>query len=513
VPPRPLGRWGITWRTPARWALCLLVIWIILWFLRQTGFSLTPFVLGLLLAYLLVPIVSRLDAWLPRWMSVAIVYLAGLLLLGLALQFVVPPIGAQIGQIVERTPEWIERAEVFGGELIDTFYDTVPPVVQEQVDQQLLQLQETVQQNATAYAQRIGQVMVTSVLALLQTLTFLFGFLVIPFFLFFTLLTSHRLPTTINRLLHPRIRVDFWNIWRIIDLIFGNFVRSQVILGMIVGIMTFIGLSSLRLIGLDVPYIFLLSIIAGVGELIPVIGPILSAIPAMIVVAGNGWSSVLIVVILYVVIQQVESQVLVPRVIGTTLRLNPAILLILLVVAAATGGLFLVILVAPLVAISRDVFIYAHRRLREPPVPPAMAIADLVPPGRHGPLSESPNIKAQDRSAPMSRQDDRHSFASSQDDSRHGGGTRRRRKGLDRRYRGSRLRLAQTRLRALQSSATISTERAARLLGVSDAVLRALIADHLPNVAVEDAIEVLELRRMVDRLLDQLPTEQPHERQ
>jgi predicted PurR-regulated permease PerM len=87
---------------------------------------------------------------------------------------------------------------------------------------------------------------------------------------------------------------------------------------------------------------------------------------------------VLAITVLYIVIQQVESQILVPRVIGGTLRLNPAMLLLLLVVAAAAGGLLLVILAPPLTAICRDLYVYGQRRLQEPPVAPATAIADVL---------------------------------------------------------------------------------------------------------------------------------------
>ncbi len=117
---------------------------------------------------------------------------------------------------------------------------------------------------------------------------------------------------------------------------------------------------------------------ADVGELIPVIGPILSAVLALIAVSGSGGGPMLAITVLYIVIQQVESQILVPRLIGGTLRLNPAMLLLLLVVAAAAGGLLLVILAPPLTAICRDLYVYGKRRLREPAVAPGTAIADVL---------------------------------------------------------------------------------------------------------------------------------------
>ncbi len=87
-------------------------------------------------------------------------------------------------------------------------------------------------------------------------------------------------------------------------------------MGAVVGVATFAGLWLLRVAEIDVPYTLLLALIVGFGELIPVVGPILSAIPAIIVVSGDGVGAMLAVVLVYVVIQQVESQILVPRIVG-----------------------------------------------------------------------------------------------------------------------------------------------------------------------------------------------------
>jgi predicted PurR-regulated permease PerM len=245
------------------------------------------------------------------------------------------------------------------------------------------------------YVQRLGALAFTSVLTLLQTITFVIGFLMIPIFLFFVLLSTQRLPRAVDQLLHPAIRSDAWNIWRIVDHVLGNYVRSQLILGVIVGVATYGTLWSLRFLGIEVPYALLLAVIAGMGELIPIVGPILSAIPAMIAVSNGGIGTILLVAALYFVIQQLESQILVPRIVGGTLRLNPALLLLILVVGASAGGLLLVIAAPPLAAMSRDVYRYGQRRLGEPPLPPAPAMEGLLV-GR-----EAAQVAPQEQPAPF----------------------------------------------------------------------------------------------------------------
>lgn len=373
---QPMLPWG--WRTILRWTLVSLALVGVGWVLWTSSAALTPFIIGLVLAYLMVPAVDRFARRMPRWAAILLVYTCTFGALGIGLAYIIPPAVNQVNEVIDSVPQWYTDGQTWAQGLIDRFQTEVSPDVQQQVEEQIGKIQETIQANASSYTQRAAGFLFSSVLRIFQTLTFLLGFLIIPFFLFYILLDSNRLPQAINRMIHPRIRADFWNILRIVDTIFGKYIRGQLILGLVVGVMSFIGLSGLNLAGYNVRFTVLLAIVAAVGELIPVVGPILSAIPAIIVGATDGGGTALAVAILYVVIQQVENQVLVPRIVGNNLRLHAAMLMALLVIASQIGGLFFVILVAPLTAIARDVFVYLHQRLEEPPVPPGVAINTVL---------------------------------------------------------------------------------------------------------------------------------------
>jgi predicted PurR-regulated permease PerM len=369
---------GLSWRTVVRWALvtaALLAIAAILWLSVD---ALTPFIIGLVLAYLMAPLVNRLERRMPRWAAILIVYLLTFGALGLALTYIIPPAISQINQVIESIPGWYQDLRTQAVRWYGRFNAEASPEVQARVQEQIARIQQTIQQNATDYTQRVATFLFNSVLRIFQTLTFLLGFLIIPFFLYYILLDTKRMPGAINRMLHPRIRDDFWNILRIVDSIFGKYIRGQLILGLVIGVMSFVGLTGLNLAGFNVQFTILLAVVAAIGELIPVIGPVLSAIPAVIVGATDSVRTAVAVAILYVVIQQVENQILVPRIVGNTLKLHAALLMALLVIASQIGGLLLVILSAPLAAISRDIFLYLHQRLQEPPVLPATAIETVM---------------------------------------------------------------------------------------------------------------------------------------
>ena len=126
----------------------------------------------------------------------------------------------------------------------------------------------------------------------------------------------------------------------------GGYVRGQLLLMVIVGV-----LSSISLAVAGIKFAFLLGLLAGLLEIVPIAGPIISAVPAIIVaLADNPWLA-LYVVIIYFVIQRVENVLLTPLILGKLLELHPIIIITAVLVAASTLGVFGVIL-SPAIAAS-----------------------------------------------------------------------------------------------------------------------------------------------------------------
>jgi predicted PurR-regulated permease PerM len=123
--------------------------------------------------------------------------------------------------------------------------------------------------------------------------------------------------------------------------VMGGYLRGQLIMSLVIGVLAGVGTGLLSL-----PYFVVLGVLAGLFELVPMFGPVLSAVPAVIVALFQPWPTVLWVIVLFVVIQQFESNVLGPRVTGHAVGLHPlAALFALLVgfeVAGILGGLFAV---------------------------------------------------------------------------------------------------------------------------------------------------------------------------
>jgi predicted PurR-regulated permease PerM len=351
-------------RTLARWLLVALALYVVGWLLINALPSLTPFIIGLVLAYLLLPIVNRLDRKMPRWLAILTVYAGGVVLGTVSIAYIAPIVADQIERLVSNFDEFVERLQTMGQELFRQYQSSVPASIRAPVEEGVRNGLRTLQANITTYLQGIGGFILAQVLRIANTVTFLVGFLIIPIWLFYILNDVQQGSAFIDRLLHPRIRADFWNIWGIINRIFSDYIRGQLILGLAVGVMVGVFLLIMRLFGFEIGnYILLLAIIAGITELIPIIGPIIGAIPGVIIGFTVSPTTGLVVLLVYVLVQQIENNFLVPRIIGESVGIHPAILTVVLIAMGQIFGLLGVILAAPLSAIGRDLFVYIYRRL------------------------------------------------------------------------------------------------------------------------------------------------------
>ncbi|MBO9338666.1 MAG: AI-2E family transporter [Chloroflexus sp.] len=368
-----------------RWLLIIVSLYLIGWLLVHAGSAVTPFIFGGVLAYLFLPLVNFFNRWLPRWLAILAVYLLTFGILVLAVALVIPPLIAQIADLIRSLPD-IATIQREANRLLEEYEQllaSLPPAVQAEIQSAITSAAaeglNTLRANFVNYLQSIGQFLVNSVLSVVNTVTFLLGFFLIPFWLFYVLMDQRAGRDYLDRMIHPRLRADFWAMITIIDHDLSGYLRGQLILGTSVGLAAWIGLTALNIAGMKVPYTVLLAVVAGVTELVPVIGPIIGAIPAILLGLADSPTTALAVTILYIVIQQLENHILVPRIIGESVGVHPAVLMVVLVVCSQVFGLLGAILSAPLSAMARDLFLYLYGRLSDPPSPAGVLPERLRP--------------------------------------------------------------------------------------------------------------------------------------
>ncbi len=362
-------------RRIGRWVLVLTALYGVGWLFWQARAALTPFIIGAVLAYLFLPLVNRLEGRIPRWAAIVVVYLLVLLLVFGFFSFIVPPLVEQLGQLIRALPDisiiqrWADAALLEYQQLLANLPENMQIEVQNAVSGVVNQGLTTLRANFLTYLRGVGSFLLDSVLSVANTVSFLLGFFLIPFWLFYVLMDQKAGRDTLDRVLPAQLRADFWSVVSIVDHDFSGYLRGQLILGLAVGASAGLGLTILNLLGLEVPYVLILAVVAGITELIPLIGPIIGSIPAIALGFIHSPTTGLAVLVLYIAIQQLENNFLVPRIVGDSVGLHAAVLIVLLVVCSQVFGVLGAILSAPLGAVSRDVFEYLYGRLSEPPTP------------------------------------------------------------------------------------------------------------------------------------------------
>ena len=182
--------------------------------------------------------------------------------------------------------------------------------------------------------------------AVLGVLGGLFGLLTILILTFYLLVESDALHSTFLRLFPRRSRDRAAEVSREITLKVSAWLGGQLLLGTIIGITSAIGL---WLIG--IPYFYVLALISAIGELIPVVGPILAAIPAIAVAGTVSMQKVLLVIVFFVVQQQFENHVLVPKVMERQVGISPVTVILALLIGGKLLGILGAILAVPTAAI------------------------------------------------------------------------------------------------------------------------------------------------------------------
>jgi predicted PurR-regulated permease PerM len=349
-----------------RVALVLVAAIVVAFLLYQGREALSPFVVGLLLVYLLDPLVEWLThRRVPRWAAILIVYAIVVFVIVQALSFMLRPLVDQIRSFADDLPGLLANLDRLYHDL------NLPPAIRESIDDWLARL-------SAGGGIDIG-VLLPVVNVTAGFVSSIFGYLIIPVWAFYLLKDRHELTVAVDRSLPPEWRGDVWAIARIVERVFSQWIRAQLFLGLTVGVATFLGLLTLNA---TVDPIFgrfalLLAVIAGVFELLPIIGPILAAIPAVLLAMTAGPQAAIAALVLYLLVQQLENNLLVPKIQGDAVELHPSAVMFTLVVGGAIAGLLGAILALPITAAARNVFRYLFRRLS----PPDEAAATAPVPG------------------------------------------------------------------------------------------------------------------------------------
>ena len=315
-----------------------------LWYIHEIVII---FFASLLLAALIEPFADWFSKKnIPRALSVLIVYVVLLTVVILVFLGLTPIITEQFAQVTS-------NANSFSVEIEQTFAKL-----------QTFSVQHGLSQDISKTIQGIEGAISQTSQSLFSTVKGFFGGLVtglvILVLTFYMVAEGEKMQRYFKSLAPVEYQPYLSELMKKMQIKIGAWLRGQLFLGFVIGLVSYIGLSLL-----NVRYALLLAVIAGLFEMVPYVGPIFSAIPAVMIAFTQSPTLGLIVLGLYVIIQQIENHLLVPKVMQKATGLNPIVSIIALLIGVKLGGIpgafFAIPVAMMLTVLVEDLFVQQNR--------------------------------------------------------------------------------------------------------------------------------------------------------
>lgn len=365
--PNPAGDWAsrVLWLL-GMLALIALALYV-LWHVRSV-ISLM-FICGAI-AYLLVPFVDWLCRWRPpgttllfwrAFMSLAVVIGFIVLVIYASIAFVSPFI-YEARDFLKDLPTYQKRLEASLAQWQETYqkwYEGLPPQAQQWLDQQTNAINRSLEKTSTdlqAGVQRIVQ-------STGHLLKFLVELFLVPVIVFYLLFDSHRLKRETLRWIPPRYTRTVLHLIMETNRVMRGYIVGQLILGVIAGVATWIGLQVL-----GVKYAATLALFAGITRAIPVIGAVVAAVPIVgMGLLQEGLTLGIQTAIFMTTLFLVEHKMIMPKIIGDRVDLHPVLVIVVLLVSGTFFGLMGMFFGVPVAVIVRNVVIAQRQRAQRKP--------------------------------------------------------------------------------------------------------------------------------------------------
>lgn len=314
-----------------------------LYFIRDT---LLMVFIALVLASAIGPWVNWLQKWkVPRTIAAMFIYVSALGVIFFSFVLLIDPISTEIRNLSDDFPAYWERLS-YGWQAFESFSST------HGLQQEVYETIKSVQTAITALATNIFGGAVSFIGGA-------FSLVVVLVIAFYLAVFDRQMKRKISSFLPEKYQAYSTHLIDRMQEKIGLWLRGQLLLSFIIFLLALIGLSLL-----GIKYVWVLALLAGVTEIIPYFGPLLGAIPAVFIAFTQSPTSGLLVILLYILIQQAENYLIVPQVMRKAVGLNPVIVIVAMLVGAQVAGIAGIIIAVPVTTALSVIIddIMAHRK-------------------------------------------------------------------------------------------------------------------------------------------------------
>lgn len=324
----------------------MLFIGLTAYFLFSVRKVLTPFLLGFLIAYILDPFVSFFEKnKIPRAAGISIIYILLATVLGLMLFYALPALLRDLNQLAELIPQYTKDIQATIRDM-QVGYNRVP--IPDSIRQVIDETIARVEQIAISILQEVARLII-------GLFTQTFNLVLAPVLSFYFLLEYKRLGLYLLCLVPSRLRVELKGLGKEVDQVIKRFIRGNLLVAFLVAVLA---TSGMMLIGMDFP--LLIGIMVGLTNFIPYFGAIISALPAVLLALLKSRWLALYVLGVMVLIQQIEGNIIAPKILGNCVGLHPLVIIFALLAAGQLWGFIGLLVAVPLAAVLKVLFKYFY---------------------------------------------------------------------------------------------------------------------------------------------------------
>lgn len=310
-------------------ALAFVVVWLI----GRVAEALLLLAIGALLAYVVYPLVRLLERVMPRFLAVILVYLLVLSGLGILLYFVATTVIEQLNSLIHYVQSLI-NAPAKGNSQIQPILDALQQISISQdqlrsLGQQLLGQLQGVVANVVPFVSNVLSILLNTFLTVMLSIYFLF--------------TGPKITQWLRQKTPVPQREQINFLLDTTERVVGGYIRGTVTLAAVFSLLTGIAIT---IIG--VPYPLLLSVFAFIMEFVPFLGVYISGAAIVLLALTQGWTTGLLALGLFVLLQNLENNVLSPRIVGGAIGINPIINIFAVIAGTNLFGLAGAFFAAPL---------------------------------------------------------------------------------------------------------------------------------------------------------------------
>ena len=314
-----------------------------------------PVALALVVVYLLNPLVNRLQRrGIRRGLAVALIYVAFVAVVTTALSFIIPAIAHQISGFIDKLPQYVQDVT----DWVNKFaakrgWDFKIDLTTEKIQQYVTDNREAivgVLGGVRSFAFSVIHILITLIIGIILSI--------------YILLDLPKIQRSVRAMLPENRRDEIVGLTEKIGGALGGFFRGQLLVAMFVGIAS----AALLTWPARIPFAIVVGLIAGVFNLVPLIGPFIGAIPAVILGLLSGdpkraWIGALMLLI----VQQIDNHIISPNVMGRTVKLHPITVMLALLAAGSLFGIFGMLLIIPTIAAVKAVgqHLWSKRTVRD----------------------------------------------------------------------------------------------------------------------------------------------------